>query len=82
MSRYERYEDPNRDWDRTERPHPKPRNYEVKDRDGGVHVVEAHFMFDNGPEGLVLRRYPTKDAEKTEIVFRAPANGYVYVKEV
>ena len=59
----------------------KMRKWEVVDGSNKKHVVEAHFMFNNGDEGIIFRYYPP-DASRTEVVAMFANGNWKFVKEI
>lgn len=57
------------------------RKYEVVERDGAHHFLEAHYCFNNGDEGLVFRRYD-KGEDKSTVVAVFAAGSWAHYKEL
>lgn len=59
----------------------KLRMWEVVDDRDKEHLIEAHYCFNNGAEGLVFRTYP-KGQDKTNIAAAFSQGGWKFYKEI
>jgi hypothetical protein len=60
----------------------KIKRWEVIDKDGIVYLVEGHYAFNNGNDGLVFRRRLKLTDEHTSVV-AAWGNGFwAFYKEI
>lgn len=56
------------------------RKWEVADDKGNHHIIQVHFCFNNGDEGLVFRTYP-QGSERTEVTAAFAQGGWKFYKE-
>lgn len=66
---------------------PRLRSWEVRDAEGVVHILKAHYCFNNdgeqGSGGLVLRRYHHDDTnDRTYVVASFAQGAWKYYKEI
>ncbi len=55
--------------------------WQVIDYAGDEHLIEAHFCFNNGDEGLVFRTYP-RGEDRTYVVAAFAKGGWQFYKEI
>ena len=60
----------------------KLKRWEVVDKDGNAHLVEAHYAFNNGEEGLVFRCRVKPSDEYTSVVAAWGHGFWAFCKEI
>jgi hypothetical protein len=56
------------------------RHFIVVDAKGDAHPIDAHYVFNNGGEGLIFRRYP-KGSDRSDVTAAFAEGAWLYYKE-